>query len=57
MNPTAVDTLPVNSTLRGQPVPGYLAVRSGWLAKLEPVLFVSICGYFAVSLLNAAKLV
>lgn len=57
MNPTAANALPVTPTLRSQAVPAYLKVRRGWVARLEPVLFVSICGYFAVSLLNAANLV
>lgn len=57
MNPTTANGLPVTHNLRIQPVPAYRQGHGGWLAKLEPVLFVSICGYFAVSLLNAASLV
>ena len=56
MNPSVANVLSVTSTWLGQAVPTYKA-RRGWMARVEMALFASICGYFALSLLNAASLI
>jgi hypothetical protein len=56
MNPEAISSLPPRLSHQAIPAPAGYRLRRIWMARVEKALFVSMGGYFALSLLNLASL-